>query len=194
VIDALATFQRIGDLSFFIDALADDYSGPAAAAAIGSFGVRARSTLLARVLQPICDQDREIRPSVYVRRAILRLLAELPHRLPAAFPFRVLILDEDPHIAFLAATLCLNRKGADVRQAVRRLILLLEHADPAFAGNIQRVLTDHFEAAADLIEAELSKPDLEEGTPIWRRRDLTRPTLEAAKARSASRSNIRCAS
>jgi HEAT repeat protein len=194
VIEALGGFLRIGDLPFFIDALADDYSGPAAMAAIRAFGTRARSALLTRVLHPICDQGREIRPSVYVRRAILRLLTEQPRPLPAAFPIRFLIMDDDPIIAFLAASLCLASKGADSRQAARRVIALLERANPAFAHDIQSVLIDRFSIAADLIEAELAKPDPEPDVPIWRRHDLTRPVLEAVKALGAGRSDIRCAS
>ena len=192
VIEALGGFLRVGDLLFFIDALADDYSGPAAMVVIEAFGVRARSVLLARVLHPICDQGREVRPSVYIRRSILHMLTEQRSALPKAFPYRVLVLDDDPQIAYLAASLCLSRNGIDKRLAARRLIALLRGASPAFAHDIQAVLRGHLDVAADLIAAELQKPDPEPDVPIWRRRDLTRPTLEALRRQSPHA--MRCAS
>lgn len=153
VVATLGTFKRAEALPHLIAALAEDESRPAAEAALrnlGSFACQALLVAAARCassLQP--ESDSRLRQ----RRSAIGLLSEIgiqPHMWPALRPA---MLDEDAKISILACKICLAiAPENDKREAVNKLIGLMESADCALRLEIEEHLTLHFDAASELIE------------------------------------------
>jgi HEAT repeat protein len=192
VIEAVGRFRPPEALPYFIEALADDFSRPAAEGAIRKLGVNARDALFQYATHRDPSSGREVDSSKQQRRSALRLLLNLG-RTPRAFwsALELLIQDLDQWIAMLASRLCLG-SGMDAAKpaAVARLIGLLKSADGLLAEEIADCLLSHFDLARtmidDVIEAEERAPDA--GRQWWSE-DRTLPVLLRVRARHSAMAN-----
>jgi hypothetical protein len=170
-IEAIGRFRLAEALPYFIDALADDFSRPAAEDAILKLGLTTQDALLRCAIRSAPLSEREVDTRKQQRRSALRLLLRLgqtPHAIRAAAG--VLIQDPDPWIAMLSSRLCLD-SGMDPTNpaAIARLIGLLKSADELLADEIADCLLSHFDAARNRIDAaiEAEQSDRNAGKPWW---------------------------
>jgi hypothetical protein len=189
VIEAIGKFRLTEALPYFIDALADDFSRPAAEDAILKLGLTSQDALLRCAIRSDPISEREVDTRTQQRRSALRLLLRLrqaPHALWAAAD--VLIQDPDPWIAMLSSRLCLDCAVAPTNPAaITRLIGLLKSADGLLAEEIADCLLSHLDAACTMIDAaiEAEESDQNAGKPWWLK-GKTLPVLLRVRAQHST--------
>jgi HEAT repeat protein len=189
IIEAVGRFRRIEALPFFIDALADDFTRPAAEAAILNLGAKARHALFESVLQRQPPSGREVDSSRQRRRSALRLLLEIG--VPGTFvwpPLHQLVHDPDPWVAMLAARLCLASKmDREKPDAIARLIELLKCPNTLLIADIEDCLTAHFGLASCAIEQAIETGlSLADPDAPWWLKDKALAALLQVKARHST--------
>jgi hypothetical protein len=193
VIEALGRFRQIAALPYFIEALGDDFTRPAAEAAIRKLGAKALDTLVAAAQRPSPPAGRETGSSINRRRSALTLLQTIAIP-PAVLSASVaqLIQDADPWIAFRAARLCLSRRSnTDKTAAVERLLALLKSADELLAEEIEDCFVDHYALVREILRAVRYASQSCDDVPAWRSRDRTRQVLARVKRRMSQPSKQR---
>lgn len=185
VVAALGKRRCVEALPYFIKALAEDFTRPAAEEAIRGLGVRARDALLATAIRPAPSEPETVSRKRQ-RRSALQLLGEIkPLARTARSKVSALIHDSDPEIAVLACKICLASAATPAKvAAVLRLIDLLPAADWRLGAKIEECLVTHFDSARDTIETVLRYDE--------RGADLDPP--RAATMRALSRIAIRATS
>jgi HEAT repeat protein len=182
VVEALGAFRRIEALPYFIAALADDDSRPAAETALRNLGVAAAQALMTVATFPAAE-ERESDSRLRQRRSALHLLAETGIE-PQAWPvLRHLMVDRDLTLRLLACRLCLAAAPhIEKANAIRQLIASMDSADWLLLPEIEACLTVYFGEARQAIEAALqdSAPD----APPLRKRTLL--ALQRVKARATA--------
>lgn len=157
VIEALSKLQREEALPYFIKGLTEDFTRPAAEAAIRAVGAKVRLALMdAAILRVPSDQEES--PSSKRRRlSALKLIADFGPVAPESWSMLYTLMEEDdPQIASAACHICLA--SADKRhtpRAIGRLIELLGTAGWQLSEDIEDDLVHHFEDAKDVIETLL---------------------------------------
>jgi hypothetical protein len=108
ILAGLGSFQRKESIPIFIDALAEDDTRMTAEAILRGFGPQARFSLLAAALEHHSDARAESETHRRKRRSALGLLLDIgvPRRLWRSI--RVLMDDDDLHVALLACHLCIE--------------------------------------------------------------------------------------
>jgi len=168
VVETLGELRRIEALPYFIKALAEDFTRPAAEAAIRSLGPQTRTALLTAASPHLAADEREPVSNTRQRRSALRLYAEFAAPpVPDWYTLCHLTEDQDEWIAVLACQICVSygTESARVGAAVRRLINLLSSADWPLSEEIEDSLIKHFDRAKPVIEEVLQggKADAELG-------------------------------
>ncbi|MGH6989775.1 MAG: hypothetical protein ACREFD_03505 [Stellaceae bacterium] len=157
VVEALGKLYQIRALPYFIAALAEDFTRPAAEFAIRKLGGQTRDNLLDAAGPASSGDERESVSSRRKRRSALKLFAELgpaPTRHWARLD--ALLDDEETSVAVVACDICLGHgSAAGKRVAVRRLLELIDKADWLLVREIEDSLVAHFDAARPLIEIAL---------------------------------------
>lgn len=158
-IETLGQLNRPEAIPYFIDALAEDSSRPAAEAALRR--LRQDSTMALRdaaLLQVPSARD-ESMSSRRRRLAALRLLAECASPSSEPWPpLQELVNDSAPRIATAACALCLvNADALNATSAIVRLIELLGSADWPVSSDIQHCLARHIDRARPFIEQCLAQ-------------------------------------
>jgi hypothetical protein len=170
VVDALGKLRRVEALPYFIRALAEDFTRPAAEAAIRNLGWQARGVLLETAILRSPSDAPETESTRRCRRSALGLFAELGS--PAAEQWPVLhdlMRDEEPKIAALVCEICLASAAEHVKvAAVLRLIDLLSSADWLLSAKIEDCLVKHFDTAkriiVDILQHSVIRADPESPT------------------------------
>jgi hypothetical protein len=194
VIESIGRFRLAEALPYFIDALADDFSRPAAEDAILKLGLTSQDALLRCAIRSAPLSEREVDTRKQQRRSALRLLlrlGEAPHALRAAAD--VLIQDPDPWIAMLSSRLCLDCAMDPTNPAaITRLIGLLKSADGLLADEIADCLLSHFDAARNMIDAaiEAEQSDRNAGRPWWLKGKTLPVLLRVQAQRSTTTDNM----
>ncbi|MGA9138117.1 MAG: HEAT repeat domain-containing protein [Methylovirgula sp.] len=186
VIEALGTFRRAEALPYFVAALADDDSRPAAEAALRNLGAAASQALMTVATFPAAEEhegDSRLRQ----RRSALRQLTEIGIGRQAWPVLRHVMMDRDPILRMLACRLCLAAAPqSEKAKAVRQLIAFMDKADWLLLPEIQDCLTTYFDDAQEAIEAAL-RDDAPDDTPLRKRTLLALRHVKAlATARAAS--------
>lgn len=160
VIGALGAQGSVEAIPVLVAALEEDASRPTAEAALKRVGLPARSALLHTAYCRLPSAERESESSARRRRSALRLLSEIGIPRDIRPTLQPLVDDADPKIALAACRICLRgTRAADRREAVHRLLTLLDYNDWALREEIETVLVIHFKAARDLIERRLDESD-----------------------------------
>ncbi len=173
VIEAVGRFRRPEALPFFIDALADDFTRPAAEEAIRTIGTKARPALLQTALWREPRFGGEVNSSRARRRSALALLLEFG--VPRKFvwpPLHDLIEDADPWVSVLSARMCLaGALEEDKQRAICRLIELLKTPDTILTAEIEDCLVRHFAQARLAIGAAIAcgLAEIDPDEPWWLR-------------------------
>jgi hypothetical protein len=154
VVDALGELGCVAAAPYFMRALGEDFTRPAAEAALRKLGASVRQVLLdgaiGRADRGTCEPESSRR----LRRSALRLYAELAPIPREDWPsIRRLTADADPEVAVTACKLCLggSHEPATVDVA-RRLVELLGEGNWMLDEEIEACLVDHFDAAGAVVE------------------------------------------
>lgn len=185
VVEALGKLRYIKALPYFIRALAEDFTRPAAEAAIRKFGPQARDVLLETAIRRVPSDEQESVSSKRRRRSALELYAELgPSPAEACRFLYQLMRDEEPVIAALACQICLASAHEPAKLVpVLRLIDLLGSANWLLSAEIEDCLVRHFDTARAIIAdvLQVSETETDFGSPRARTaRALRRITTRAA--------------
>ncbi len=144
VVAVLADFGRTEAIPAFSAALAEDFTRPAAEEGFRRLGPAARPELLRLACSrpPVAIGESET--SRRLRRAALRLLAELPNQDAIEPALIQLVNDPDPEVSCRAAALCLPALPEDRRRAVTcRLLSLRDSRDWHVAQAAEEALVRH---------------------------------------------------
>jgi hypothetical protein len=192
VVGALGAFERAEAIPHLVAALAEEESRPVAKAALRKLGARARPSLLVAAAEGSSADESE--SSLRYRRSALRLLTEIGIE-PETWPvLRHLMLHRDVETAMLACEIGLScAPELERREAVRRLIELLPHANWLLSDEIERRVAAYFEIAEDIIDDSLREmdtaPQETEATPNGdSTKNRIRRALTRVKLREKSRS------
>ena len=154
VIAALGAFGRVEPLPYFIAALAEDESRPAAGSALRDLGPSACEALAAVAASRQSSRAEESQSRIRQRRSALILLSEIgmqPHLWPV---LRQAMWDQDARISALACQICLSvADECEKPDAVRRLVGLLENADYLLSLKIEQCLATHFDLVKEFFSA-----------------------------------------
>jgi len=157
VIDALAKLRCAEAIPYFIKALAEDFTRPAAEDALRSFGTEAAPSLLEAARSRVPPGCQESVSSVRYRRSALALLAEIGLGADRQVSEIESFIDEqDPALAVLGCRIVLAEIDGESSAAFRRLIALLPTVDLLLRVEIEDCLVRHF-AAAQVHIAEVLK-------------------------------------
>ncbi len=187
VIEAVGKFRRPEVLPHFIEALADDFTRPAAEEAIRAIGTKAKPALLQTALRREPRFGGEANSSRARRRSALGILLKFGLSRKFAWPpLHELIEDADPWVSVLSASMCLaSAMEDDTQRAICRLIELLKTPDTILTAEIEECLVRHFDLArlaiGAAIEGGLAESDPDE--PWWLR-DKALTALLRVKARA----------
>jgi hypothetical protein len=192
VIEALGKFRQVAALPYFIEALGDDFTRPAAETAIRKFGVKARDVLLEAACKPMPSDGREASTSVSRRRSVLKMLQAIPLS-ATSLPVSLLRFIDDPDswISLWVCRLCLAYLDITTKQkAIARLIALLQFADELLAEEVEDCLVEHFKLAREAVEiSEREQQSLPE-QPIWRSHDYRQRVFERIRRRISAAGGI----
>jgi hypothetical protein len=186
VVEVLGKLRRVEALPYFIKALAEDFTRPAAEIAIRSLGRKARATLLETATQRSASDARETVSSRRQRRSALGLFAELGPPPREDWPTLYnLMRDDDPKVAALACQICLASATEPAKvAAVLRLIDLTSGADWLLSEEIEDSLVRHFDKAKGIIDDILQHSGL--ATDLESPRARTVQALRRVAMRAAS--------
>ncbi len=191
VIEALGKFGCIEALPRFIDALADDFTRPAAERALRRMGPRARAALLAAAHLRVPTREHETVSSRRRRRSAVVLLAEIGVPRGEWSSFCELAQDDDPEVAVAACRACLAAGlGTDPQPFVRRLLALIERADTLLGEEIGDCLIERFRISKPLIEAYLNGASAMGATNARTRQLLLRVMARAGVAPAPQLSHV----
>jgi len=164
VVETLGGFRRIEALPYFIRALAEDFTRPAAEAAIHNLGAQVPPALLAAARPNLAVGERETVSSRRQRRSALRLYAEFGAPAEPDWPtLWRLTEDQDEWNAALAWQICVTygAESARVGAAIRGLIKLLSSTDWPLSEEIEDSLLKQFDRAKPIIEEVLRGGDVD---------------------------------
>jgi hypothetical protein len=161
VIGALASFRREEAIPYLVDALEEDDCRLLAEPAIIDFGQKAQPLLLSAATTPLPSAGSESETSIRKRRSALGLLMAMGIKREQWAALRHLISDLNPTIAVLACELCLRiAPESEWDGCVRRLVVLLEHADWRLENDVEECLVRFYPKAAGTISTMLRQgPD-----------------------------------
>lgn len=184
IVQALAEFDSLEAIPYFLRALEDDLCQAPAMDAIRRLGRNAELALITSARTQLPSREEE-RPSSTRRRAkSLELLAEIGP-LAESWPLlRPLLEDEDPSILAATARLAITLGDASARgKAAEKLLTVLPKADWFLREQIQLLLIDLYPEAEPLVEeawaARSSLPEIE------RVADSTLRILESVRRKAA---------
>lgn len=186
-IEALGAFRRAEALPYFIAALAEDDSRPAAEAALRNLGVAASQALTTVATFPAAEEH-ESDSRLRQRRSALRLLGEIGIEQQAWPVLRNVMTDRDPTLRVLACRLCLAAAPRiEKAKAVRQLLGSMDNANWLLFPEIEDCLTTYFGEAREAVETALREaaPD---GRPLRKR---TRLALQRVQARGEAHANAK---
>jgi hypothetical protein len=164
VVESLGRLRRVEALPYFIEALAEDFTRPAAEVAIRTLGPQARAVLLGAATTRSPLEGRETVSSRRRRGAALGLFAEFgPPAKEHRSALHRLMHDEDREIAALACRICLADANESAEDAIQRLIELLPAADWLLSEEIEDCLAEHFDKAKTIIDSILQHHATEPG-------------------------------
>ncbi len=157
VVDALGKLRRREALPYFITALADDSSRPAAEAALRALDPEAFSALLEIALVHVPSEGAESVSSLRRRQSALALLAEMAPDSQTFWPaLRSLTREGDPRVRALAWRIALaGAPESDRHEAVKRLIGLLSHSDFVLREEIGGWLAEYYDIARESVTEAL---------------------------------------
>ncbi len=153
VIEALDKRGCVEALPYFIKALAEDFTRPAAEAALRRLGPRARTALLETAsIRTLSDRSETV-SSKRQRRSALALYAELGSPVKQEWSkLYSLISDDDPEIAAIACEISISTVNETAKVVtVLRLIDLLGSAGWLLGQKIEDCLVKHFDTAQAII-------------------------------------------
>lgn len=190
VVDALGELGCVAAAPYFIRALGEDFTRPAAEAALRKLGTSVRNALLDAAIGPAAPDTCEPESSRRSRRSALRLYAELvPVPLEDWPSIRRLTSDADPEIAVTACELCLGGPQEPERvDAAHRLVELLGQGSWMLDEEIETCLVGHFDAAGAVVENAVRAIDQSRdlnGRSARRARVLRRIMLRGAEGTRA---------
>lgn len=152
IVEALGKRRCVDALPYFIKALAEDFTRPAAEAALRNLGPAARAALLETATRAASDPPETV-SSKRQRRSAFGLFLELGPPAQEEWPaIRRLMADSDARIAELACETCLA--GADEAAkvaALLRLVDLLSSVDWLLEEKIEDCLVKHFDIAQTIV-------------------------------------------
>jgi hypothetical protein len=180
VVEALGRLCRSEALPYFFKALAEDFTRPAAEAAIRTLGPLAGPALIAAARPYAPPGAQEMISSRRYRQSALALFGELgPVRPKHRAALRRLMQDQVPDIAALACRIWLaDRANKEATIAIQRLIEILSVADWPLSEEIEDTLIAHFEIAHDAIDEALGGRD--DGAPSEQRTEALLRILRRA--------------
>ena len=187
VVETLGALKRIEALPYFIKALAEDFTRPAAEAAIRSLGPQTRTALLTAASPHLAADEREPVSNTRQRRSALRLYAEFGAPADTDWPTLCrLTEDQDEWNAALACQICVTygTGRARVGAAIRRLINLLSSTDWPLSEEIEDSLFKHFDRARPVIEEVLQSGNADAELDLVRGRTIRALFRVAARAAS----------
>jgi hypothetical protein len=194
VVDALGELGCVEAVPYFMRALGEDFTRPAAEAALRKLGTSVRQALLDGAIGSAASDTCEPESSRRFRRSALRLYAELALTPREDWPSILrLSADPDPEIAVVACKLCLGASQEPARgAAARRLVELLGKRNWMLDEEIEACLVDHFDAAGAIVEnaARTTEQSGEPDSPRGRRAHALRRIIRRGAQGSRDRSDI----
>lgn len=189
IVEALGTLRCDEAMPYFIDALADDFTRPAAEAAIRNIGPSARSALMEVAASRATPGQREYVSRLRQRCSALTLLAAFGSTPEMQSTIDALMDDDSPGISVLACEIALSGAAlAAKHRAIRRLISLIS-ADWPLSQEIIEALAANIDHAKPLIEDVLARTtpgDASETGP-----NQVRETLRRILARAGANASDR---
>lgn len=190
VVDALGERGCVAAAPYFMRALGEDFTRPAAEAALRKLGTSVRQALLDGAIGSAAPDSCEPESSRRFRRSALRLYAELAPIPREDWPsIRRLMADADPEIAVTACEVYLGGSQEPASaDAVRCLVELIGESNWMLDEEIETCLVDHFDAAGAIVEdaARTIEQSGELDAPAARRaRGLRRIMLRGAEGTRA---------
>ena len=162
VVEVLGKLRSVAAIPYFVAALGEDFTRPAAASALRTLGPDAQPALLETATLRLPAEENESVSSRRRRRAALEVLLEsgpVPQEFVPALSR--LMAEEDAAIASLACRIVLAAGAEPDRLvALRRLIDLLPAADWPLGAEIEDCLVAHFDAARESIAEALQRTSL----------------------------------
>lgn len=157
VVDALGKLRCAAAIPYFVKALDDDFTRPAAEAALRHLGPLAAPALLEAATLRLPSEEHESVSSQRRRASALGVLAERRLASEGLGPaLSSLTQDRDATVAALACGIVLADVGRPDRiAAVRRLIDLLPSVHWLLGAEIEDRLVEHFDLARDSIAEAL---------------------------------------
>jgi HEAT repeat protein len=157
LVEALAEFDQLEAIPYFIRSLEDDTCRLAAEQAIRRIGTRSAVGLLAAALTMTSPED-ESSASLKRRIRALDLLSEIGPP-PAFWPLLRPLMDDSHADVVIAACNMADRIGSgdDKRAATRRLLAILRSADWFAQGNIENTLIRLYADGKEILEQEIQR-------------------------------------